>query len=58
MYSKKQDESMNGIAGMFFVFALAVSALMVFSIPYLVRFGAFLGNLIVKLVMRIFSKKA
>jgi hypothetical protein len=57
MYQDKQEESMNGIAGMFFLFATAMSALIVFAMPYLVRGGFVFGTFVGNSLKRLFSKK-
>lgn len=53
MYSNKQDESMNGIAGMFMFFATMMIGFVIYAMPYIVHgaiwLGKFIGNGAIKL---------
>ncbi len=44
MYSRKSEESISGIAAMFFLLTTALSAWLVFMTPYLVRGGFAVGG--------------
>jgi len=57
MYGKKQEESMNGIAGMFFLMATAASGIIVLAMPYMYRYGFAFGKFVGRSVKRLFSSK-
>lgn len=56
MYSENQNKSINGIAGMFYLVVVAMTGLIVFSMPYLIRGGFILGTFVGKGIKRVFKK--